>query len=384
MLPVQMPAPTLPYMAETDYYNGAACVQMVLNSCPNLPGRHYHSQADLYGRVSAHNTEPLVWFSDPNGIKNTLMDPILSPCGGWADFSGTDKEVVLGNTIYWVSKAEYLALVSITSTEKWVAVCGFESDAQPTPENRIVNLFTLYLYDPTPLSANPYSMVAASVWKMDAAYWQVPYNNPASAWHNKYIAVVEPPPARIIVKIPERKLFGRILPGDSIKRSFYEWLEHLRVNQLARGPFEMLNKSYEPGDPFLVNAGSYKYYIVPFADDHLVAIFNAYDGSFEEFRSFSQKQNYVLSPKIIRDNLEESLKKYHVRDFHAKNYQLAYRSGLAEAGRFSPTWNVEATVTFGNDKECKLNVILNASGNVIQGLEPLHKLSMVELEQKNL
>lgn len=36
MLPDSPPSPALPYLAAQDHYSGPACVQMILNSCPNV------------------------------------------------------------------------------------------------------------------------------------------------------------------------------------------------------------------------------------------------------------------------------------------------------------------------------------------------------------
>ncbi|UCH93714.1 MAG: hypothetical protein JSV88_26075 [Candidatus Aminicenantes bacterium] len=372
LLPDVMPPETLPYIATADHYNGAACVQMALNTCPNVVERQYHpDQLYLYNQILSHDAELGLWFSNPEGLRATLMDSYLTPCGNWVDYSNSDRDSVIGAMLYWLDHSRYLVPVSITDAEKWVAVCGFHSDVQPTTTTYDVELYRVFLYDPTPGATFPFAMVDASVWESDAQYWEVPFNNPASSWHDKYIAIIEPPPVNIKVKIPEWVLEGPILPVEDIRKAFYGWLEEVRREDIAKGPFEILAKPHEIGKPFLVDAGKYKYYMVPFKDRRLVATFNAYNGRFEEFRQFKQPQNYILDSKTIRKNLAKTFKKYKTKDFKIQKPQFKYRSALAQTGRFSPTWQVAANVTDVKGKKHELTVSLNSAGHVIKGLEAL-------------
>jgi hypothetical protein len=387
LLPDVMPPEPLPYIATADHYNGAACVQMALNTCPNVLARQYHlSQTDLYNRIRSHDTELGSWFSNPEGLRVTLMDPFLTPCGNWVEHSNTDRNTVIGEMIYWLDNSRYLVPVSITDGENWVAVCGFHSDDPPTSTAYPVTLNYIYFYDPTPPGgATPYAIVASDAWETLDIYWGVPHNKPSSFWHNKYIAIIEPPAVKIQVRIPEWVWQGPILPVEDIKKSFYRWLEGIRSERIDRGYFKMLAKSHEIGKPFLVDAGKYKYYIVPFKDSRLVATFNAYNGRFQEFRSFKQPQNYILNSKTIRKNLAKTFEKYKTKSFKIQKPQFKYRSALAQTGRFSPTWQVAANVTDVKGKKHELTVSLNSAGHVIKGLEALPtppKTSTVEPHEK--
>ena len=109
----------------------------------------------------------------------------------------------------------------------------------------------------------------------------VPLNKPGSAWHNKYIAIIEPPKAKITVRAPKWLLKGNILPMEKIERNFSDWLRKAREIRLARKSFEVLKGDIRTEKPILVKADTYSYYLIPFKDSRLAAIFNAYDGSFE-------------------------------------------------------------------------------------------------------
>jgi hypothetical protein len=374
LLPDVMPPEPLPYISTADHYNGAACVQMALNTCPNIAARIYHpDQDELYDWILFHDTEVGLWFSNPEGLRVALMDPFLTPCGNWVDYSNTDRNTVIGAMLYWLDNSRYLVPVSITDSEKWVAVCGFHSDDPPTSTAYNINLNYIYFYDPTPPGgAAPYVIVSSDAWETLNDYWGQPHNKPGSVWNNQYIAIIEPPPVNIKVRIPEWVWQGPILPVEDIKKAFYRWLEELRSERIDRGPFKMLAKSHEIGKPFLVDAGKYKYYIVPFKDSRLVATFNAYNGRFQEFRSFKQPQNYILDPKTIRKNLAKTFEKYKTKNFKIQKPQFKYRSALAQTGRFSPTWQAAASVTDFYGKKHELTVSLNSAGHVTKGLETLH------------
>lgn len=367
--------PPLPYTAEADHYGGAACIQMILNACPDLSARHYNDQGDIYNSILLHNAEPTMWFSDPSGVEGTLEDPAFSPCGNWVDYSNTNKNYVLGKMLYWMKTQRYLTPVSITSSEHWVTVIGYQTDVEPSYSGS-VTLLDIFFYDPNP--GNPSSSwVSGTVWLSDAAYWGVPLNKPGSSWHNKYIAIIEPPEAKPIVKVPRWILRGRILPVERIERYFYSWLEKIRKRKLARGPFEILRKDLKIEKPILVKTAKYSYYLIPFKNSRLVAIFNAYKGQFEELRYFKRPQKYIVDPKTIHKSLRETIRAYKAEIIKISTPNLLYDPELALIGRFSPIWKVPLVVKDVKRKEHKLKISLNSAGQVIKGLEELEKAPKV-------
>lgn len=369
MLPDTPCTPPLPYVAEADHYSGPACVQMILNCCPDTIARHYNDQDDIYSSIMSHNAEPATWFSDPSGVQGTLEDPIFSPCGNWVDYSNTDKNLVMGKMLYWMKTTRYLAPVSISSSEHWVTVIGYETDVEP-PFSGSVTLQNIFFYDPLP--GNPsYGWEAGNVWLTDSEYWGVSLNKPGSAWHNKYIAIIEPPEAKLKIVVPKRILEGQILPVEKIERSFYSWLKKVRKSELVLGPFEILQRDVGIEKPILVKTAKYSYYLIPFKDRRLAAIFNAYNGSFEEFRYFQQPQRYILDPKMINNRLKETLHAYKAEIVEVSAPELRYDPELAQVGRFSPTWEVQALIKDSRGKDHKLPVSLNIGGEVISVLERL-------------
>lgn len=369
MLPDTQPVPTLPYVAEEDHYSGPASVQMALNSCPAVAARHLNSQDDIYNSIVLHNSEPTLWFSSPAGIRGALSDPALLPCGHWSDYSNTDKFAVLGKMLYYMDTMKYLMPVSVGDSEHWATVIGFQTDVKP-PFSGVVTLENIFFYDPLP--GNPSSMwVSGTVWLSSSSYWGVPLNKPGSAWHNKYIAIIEPPKAKITVRAPKWLLKGNILPVEKIERYFSDWLRKAREIRLARKSFEVLKGDIRTEKPILVKADTYSYYLIPFKDSRLAAIFNAYDGSFEELRYFKHQQKYIIDMEAINSTLRKKLRAYKGEIIKTTTPELRYKPALATAGRFSPVWEIQAEVRDERGETLTFPISLNIGGDVISGLERL-------------
>lgn len=375
MLPDTPCTPPLPYIAEADHYSGPACIQMALNACPNISERHYNNQNDIYSSILLHNAEPAEWFSDPSGIRGALQDPVFSPCGHWVDYSNTDKNYVLGKMLYYMKTQRYLTPVSISSSEHWVIVMGYQTDVEP-PYSGTVNLQNIIFYEPLPGNPSVAGLVSGTVWLSDSDYWGIPHNKPGSSWHNKYIAIIEPPGAIPRIRVPKWILKGRILPIPKIKQYFYRWIEEMRKEDLTRGPLKILRKDVRTKEPILVRTGKYSYYLVPFEDRRLAAIFNAYNGSFEEFRYFQRPQKVIVEPKTVVSKLSKTLRLHGAEGIKVGTWptpELRYDPGLAIVGRFSPTWKVQAIVKDAKGKIHKLPISLDSAGQVIKGLEELEK-----------
>jgi len=377
ILPNSPCTPALPYAAEADHLSGAACVQMVLNSCPSLTNRHYNSQTDIYARIQGHNIEPTIWFSDPRGIKDTLMDPILLPCGNWSVHAHTNKTQVLGDMLYYMKIMNYLTPVNIGSSEHWVIVMGYHTDVEPLNTTTTLTLMNIFIYDPLP--GNPAAlMISGATWLTDSNYWGVPYTNPASTnWNNKYIAVIEPPTMSIGIRAPKLMREGPILPLAELKKRFQQWQRELRTTEVA-GPLEILNKPQPIGDPILVDAGRYKYYIVPFENRQIVAIFNAYDGSFEEIGYFNQAMPFIVDRDAIQKRVSEALKAFRVKSVKFAAAEFKYFEDLATNGRYSPAWKVNAAVTDVAGKKLQLTFGVSSAGKILQGLETLRVTEIIK------
>lgn len=362
-------SPSLPYSAEADHYNAPACIQMILNCCPDITERQYHSQTDIYNSILLHNSEPTTWFSDPSGVEGALEDPVFSPCGHWVDFSNSDKSYVLGKLLYYMNTQQYLTPVSIGDSENWVTVIGYQTDVEP-PYSGSVTLQNIFFYDPTP--GNPSNCwVSGTTWLNDSEYWGVPLDKPGSTWDNKYIAIIEPPSVSIFVKWRKWVLTGPILLPEEVERYIYRWFNEIQEAERIVEPFEILFEEPRIRAPILVNAGDYSYYLVPFEDAHMAAIFNAYDGSFEEIRYFQRPQKFTVDPMSIQDRIRKTLREYGAEVSELPTPVLRYDPVVSPMGRISPTWTVQAVVVDVQGKQQRLPMSLDFEGKMLRGLEKL-------------
>jgi len=368
VLPDIPPTPALPYPAEQDHYSGPACAQMILNSCPSTAARHYNSQDDIYNIILLHNTEPTKWFSDPRGMLGVLYsDKALSPCGTWYDGSDTDKSKVLGHLLYYMDTMKYLMPVSIGSSEHWVTVIGYQTDVKPTYSGP-VTLQNIWFYDPLP--GNVAAMwVSGSVWNSNALYWGVPLNNSASSWHNKYLAIIEPPKFTPVVIVKDWVRRGRILPVDSIKQSYAGWLTTMKEKKLIPKPFEALYENSAIETPILVQAADYAYYLIPLKNRRLAAIFNAYDGSFEELRLSQRESRFVFDPQKIRATIAENMRLHRMELVETSAPVVRYDPKVAVYGRFSPVWETQAVVQDRTGKKQQIPVLLDQEGTILKGVQ---------------
>ena len=367
MLPDSPPAPALPYIAEKDHYSGPASVQMILNSCPDIASRHYNSQDDIYNVILLRNTEPTAWFSDPRGVLGALYtDHSLSPCGSWSDASNPDKSIVLGHLLYYMDTMRYLMPVSIGSSEHWVTVIGYQTDVKPTYSGP-VTLQNIFFYDPLPGNYAA-QWVSGAVWTSSADYWGVPVNKPGSVWHNKYLALVEPPKVTPVVKVKGCLRQGVILPVRNIEQSFAVWLREIRDKKIIPRPFEELYREAAIELPVLVKAADYSYYLVRLKNRKIAAIFNAYDGSFEELRVSQQPDRAVSDPQRIETVLAENMRVRGIEVVETSPPVRRYDPDVAVNGRFSPGWEAQVSVRDRTGNVRQLPIFLDGEGRILKGL----------------
>lgn len=371
LLPETPSAPPLPYLAKNgmDHYSGPACVQMALNACPNPLSRGYHSQDDIYASIMAHNAEPTAWFSNPIGMRGALEDPMFSGCGYWLDKSSTDKHAVLGKVLSWMRLYEYLTPVSIGKNEHWVVIFGCRTDLPSDiwPFGQVVLVHSLLFYDPLAADGpSAFNMVGTGVWLNDAAYWGGPHKKPGSGWHNKYLAVIDPP-GQIQLAAEPLLREGPILPAEEISERFRVWVDEMRGTDIAEHYPEAFGDmgAVRPAD---VDAGDYVYYIVSSDDQRTAVIFNAYDASFEEMRYSPQPHQMIADQGLAREALSEALLILGVEVLDISTPTLHYDPELAPIRRFTPVW--KAQVVAQDDRGgFETEVIMDYSGAVLSGLE---------------
>lgn len=369
MLPNPMPSPALPYCSGSDGWGGPAVVQTAANTCKGATGRLFIPQAQLWTSIQAHNRagEPAPgWYSDPQGVTGALEDPALAICGGWVDISNTNRDTVLGWLLYYVKAYKYMGIVSTGPFEHWQIVRGFWTDAEPAG-GAAVTLNEIYLYDPDyPCETR---IVSGGTWSSDAAYWGGPVNRAGSQWHNKYVAVAEPPTLELRVRVREHLKRGRILPFERAFERLQVWAAEseaardLGLREVAQGRAEHVLVRRDEGSYYLVS--------LKLRDGrHADIILNAYSGDFEELRLMPAARRLPSAGPGLQELLRGKLARSNARLVETADPEVVLDPEISGLDRYSPVQRAQIKlVEPGTTREVEKTIVLDREGNVLRGLE---------------
>lgn len=285
----------IPYhQQDTDYYCGAACAQMVLDSM----AAGLQNQDLLYTDARNHTAELASWFNPPDGLQWLMNDRRPAGFAGWFALFSLDAEDALSRKLIWTLHHHRSAPIALVfGGDHWVVVRGYDATAAPATADDVtyaINAFDINSpWPPVPsFSAPPTTPPPAppphgatdgcgtggmrGVANEHISYptWQSSYmtaNKYGANWLGKFVAVCDPdPPA---------DQPGRIAPRPQRRGG-----EDLLAPQLAAGHASDGAKRYglherenwalalrdtTPKTPMLVqrlDAVDSYYYIVPFED----------------------------------------------------------------------------------------------------------------------
>jgi hypothetical protein len=279
------------HQQDTDYYCGAACVQMVLGSI----GAGIQAQDGIYTDERNHTNELASWYNPPDGLQWVLNDRRPAGFGGWFALYSLATEDAISRKLCWTLHHYKVAPVAMVyGGDHWIVVRGYEASAAPAAYDDTT--YTISAFDvnnpwppapsfyapPTPPPPAPPPHGGADgcgtggnrgVANEHIAYgtWQSTYatgNKYGSIWKDRFVAVCDPdpPPQRPGEQPPGRKRpSGETLltPRAAVRSALEGVRRHgLRDREDWRGALE----GTEPGRPALVQRldeiDSY-YFIVP-------------------------------------------------------------------------------------------------------------------------
>lgn len=300
------------YCQEAINWCGAATAQMILEGYPGGV-EHQFNQTYIWNRIVAHRDDPGAnWATDPDGMKDTLMELGGDPGVNWDIKAKTNAQSVMYSIVYWMTRRQYPTAVLVDpggspygSFQHWVVIDGFTTDVDPTTSNT-VNLQLIEIVDPwnppcpTATFGGLRSLVNGSTWY--STYWGVPGNYSASKWHGNYVAVVEPPVKEGLVRAAKQVENGKpISEGQAIEFAL-KWYRELNLEK--RSAYAPLRGTV-PLKPFLVNQEKKGFYLVPFGykegDLSQGAILvNAYNGDFQEAGVFLKPFKYMSKDRAVK------------------------------------------------------------------------------------
>jgi hypothetical protein len=289
----------VPYhQQDTDYYCGAACAQMVLDSL----GAGLLDQNLLYTDNHSHSTIEPGWYTAPDGLQWTMHNleppaPAGPPHYGSYDFVlfALDTEDLISRKIVWTLhhyKAAPIAMVY--GSAHWIVVRGYTASAAPSNVNDVG--YTISSFDvnnpwpPVPSADNPALAPPPpphadgtdgcgtggdrGVVNENISYtmWKSTYMTgiPGGYWNGKFVAVADPSAPPHVRGIPSRPLLeplpytGQLLRAEQAVRRAGESLDAYGLS--AREGYDRVLHSATFGEPVLVQRLDLPdtfYYIVP-------------------------------------------------------------------------------------------------------------------------
>ncbi|GAB4535668.1 MAG: hypothetical protein Fur0020_03160 [Thermodesulfovibrionia bacterium] len=362
---LQVPNSVPSYCQETGIWCGAATGQMILEGYHGGV-EHPFTQTHVWNRIVAHRDDPGVnWATDPDGLKDTLMEIGGDPGVSWNIFHNSNAQSLMYSVTYWMTQRRYPTAVLVYGFQHWVMIDGFTTDVNPTT-NTTVNLQFIEIVDPwnppcpAATSGGVRSLMSGSNWYSN--YWYTPGNIPASKWNGNYIAVIEPPLNEGLAKAPRQVEEGGVISeGEAIERAV-RWIKEFQIEK--RKQYEVL-KGTKHLKPLLVNQKHKGYYIVPlgYRDGELTQgaiLVNAYNGDFQEVGVFQKPIKYLPEDQARRIALNYLCackeKKERIRT------QLIFQPSEQTQSRFMPLW----AITIG-----KVTLYVTQEGKVFERLTPL-------------
>jgi hypothetical protein len=275
---------TVPYhQQDTDYYCGAACAQMVLDSL----GAGLMDQNQLYTDNHAHSVAESGWASAPDGLRWTMHNyeppaPSGPPHYGSYDFVlfALGSEDAISRKLVWTIHHYQAAPIALVfGWDHWIVVRGYTASAAPADVGDVG--YTIHSFDVN----NPWPPVPAfsdatkapppphtdgtdgcggggtrGVVNENISYttWQSTYMTgvPSGHWGGQFVAVADPAPPPARRGPPSRPLLeplrhsGRLLLGEHAAQRAHE---ALRAYGLAERPaYEKVLGRALTGEPVLV------------------------------------------------------------------------------------------------------------------------------------
>lgn len=291
------------HQQDTDFYCGAACAQMVLDST----GAGLLDQDPLYADNHSHSLIEPNWYTGPDGLNWTLNDRRpWNFASYFVLFSLLNEDAISRKLVWTIHHYKVAPIALVYGWQHWIVIRGYEASA--TPSNWSDTSYSIIAFDvnnpwppvPGPSPPPPHSASdgcgtggVRGVADEHIAYgtWQADYMTgvPAGYWAGKFVAVCDPdpPPERHgVLKAPVKRLSGDVLlkPVEAADRANIA----LRELGLADRPaWKKTLRGTKAGEPYLVQRLDRLdtfYYVVPIMGATGVPAAVSIDARFGEYR----------------------------------------------------------------------------------------------------
>lgn len=199
------------HQQDTDYYCGAACAQMVLESI----GAGLLDQVGLYADNHSHSTldSGVSWATGPDGLTWTMNDrKPASFTNYFVLFALGDEEAISRKLVWTIHHYGVAPVALVYGWAHWIVVRGYDATAAPATWDDVsyaINGFYVNNpWPPTPAPAPPPPHGSGDACggggdrgvadeHLTYAMWQTTYMTgvPGGYWNGKFIGVCDPEPA---------------------------------------------------------------------------------------------------------------------------------------------------------------------------------------------
>jgi hypothetical protein len=299
------------YGQEQCVWCGAASGQMARDGYPNAADRLFYAQVNVWNTIQVHNsTAPADsgWATDPHGLTGCLQSLSNPPGVHWVEFANASRDALLFSILYWMNRRGYPAPVLVNQGGHWIVIVGFVTDVEPVAgSNPTLQMITVH--DPEPHNVGTATTQTAAQWF--AGYWNgsIIYSG---TWLSQYVAVIEPPIQKGMVRVkPVTRTGTKLLSPSQAVEAARKWIAELKLGEQSR--YSLLSRrDVEPLEPMVVQDQPPRsrarnvphYYIVPFGFKQEVhergsglaracVLVNAYTGAFEEVTAFGSPIRYL-------------------------------------------------------------------------------------------
>ena len=344
------------HQQDTDYYCGAACAQMVLETI----GAGLLDQDDLYADNHSHSTldAGVSWATGPDGLQWTMNDRRPASFHNYFALFALGSEDSLSRKLCWtIHHYEVAPIALVYGWAHWIVVRGYTASAHPA--SSADNSYSIEAFDvnnpwpPTPSFYTPASAPPPLHSAGDGcgsggdrgianehityATWQSTYMTgvPGGYWNGKFVAVCDPePPAEPggARQAPRRRVAdGRELL--STKRAADLALAGLEAHGLRdRKEWSRALKQARPAEPLLVQRldrlDSF-YYLVPLAARKEAAAFVCVDARFGDYQqSVLLPQRHEGRPYLSADEAFKRIAGRRIELGHGRGRLLVRKEAL--------------------------------------------------------
>lgn len=352
------------YPQEESGWCGAACAQMIMNGYPDPLDRIWKSQEDCYNKASDNNSpdptdQAQLWHTDPIGLRACLRNFNPPPGGDWSVFSNTLPKEEMFHILYWMNKNHYPVATLVQGGYHWVVIVNAKTDVEPTAGSS-PELLYISAHNPEPVDTGSYEGdIPQNVWFDVYAHWGNSVGVDGT-WKDNYVAVIEPPVAKGVVRTKKVIRIGTklIRPKEAMKLA----KKYIDEFGYSKDPnYAILHrKNVRPLEPIIVQEETIskkieeetkpQYYIVPFnlkseigeRDVPLARIsimINAFTGNFEGITAFGKPIRYIPMDEAISLAAKSlKLKKINKKDVRAT---VIFVPSEITHVRAYPFWKIE-------------------------------------------